>query len=393
MRGNDKMENHEIIEVKGDLVIPSTEGSDDHSEPITIPNSLLDAVVKGIQNNPASQELIKASEDATTLFKVVLRPDLQEGIDSGKLIWDGCSVDLRNANTNRYAGKITLQKSELPTEVNKTDPSKAVTSLSNVTKAICSVSGQVQLAEISQKIDVLDKKINSLIENSWREKIAALQSATEMINDALIELPDSNAITRINLAILEVGNLSNYFRLSIDNIISKRITISVWASFKESMFTWFGKNKDEYNKEFVSEIRELLEEYSFLLDCYIQAETLLGSCYQVIEGYEKAKKYYGRIEDFISYSSQELYKKLVYLLDINDESLDLQRKVIDIIPLINKRKIPLKEAIKTANDNGINGINKTFQIKEQLFDGPMITFDLSREIILLQNDGDEVNEC
>lgn len=125
----------------------------------------------------------------------------------------------------------------------KTDPSKAVTSLSNGTKAICSVSGQVQLAEISQKIDVLDEKINSLIENSWREKIAALQSATEMINDALIELPDSNALTRINLAILEVGNLSNYFRLSIENIISKRITISVWASLRRACLHGFVKTK------------------------------------------------------------------------------------------------------------------------------------------------------
>ena len=118
------MDNHELIEVKGNLVIPSTESKYEHSEPITIPTSLVDAVVKGIQNNPASQETIKASEEVTELFEVVLRPDLQEGIDSGKLVWDGCSVDLRNATTKKYAGKITLQKSELPTEVEKTNPSK-----------------------------------------------------------------------------------------------------------------------------------------------------------------------------------------------------------------------------------------------------------------------------
>jgi len=56
------------------------------------------------------------------------------------------------------AGKIKLQKSDLPTEVEKTNPSKAMTTLSNVTKAICSVSGQVQLAEISKKIDIIDDK-------------------------------------------------------------------------------------------------------------------------------------------------------------------------------------------------------------------------------------------
>jgi hypothetical protein len=80
-------------------------------------------------------------------------------------------------------------------------------------------------------------------------------------------------------------------------------------------------------------------------------------------------------------------------LDINDESVDLQRKVIDILPLIDERQVPIKEAIKTANENGINGINKTLQIKQQLLDGPMITFELPREILLLQNDGDEANEC
>ena len=63
------------------------------------------------------------------------------------------------------------------------------------------------------------------------------------------------------------------------------------------------------------------------------------------------------------------------------------------MPLIDKRQIPIKEEIKTANDNGINGIKKTLQIKQQLLDGPVITFELPREILLLQNDGSESNEC
>ncbi|CDQ20885.1 hypothetical protein [Halobacillus karajensis] len=386
------MENHDLIEVEGDLVIHSEERESKRSEPISIPNSLLDTILKGIQNNPTSQELIRASEDATELFKVVLRPDLQEGIDSGKLVWDGCSVDLRNAKTNRYAGKITLQKSELPLDVNKRDPSNTALSLSNVTKAICSVSGQAQLADISKKIDVLDEKIDSIIENSWREKIAALQSATEMVNHALIELPDKNALGRINQAILEIGTQSNYFRLSIESVISKKITLSVLTSFKESMFTWFGKNKGEYNEDFIKDIRELLEEYGFLIDCYIQAETLLGSCYQVIEGYEKAKKYYNKVEKFVDYSSHELFKKLVFLLDINDDSVESPRRVENILPLIENRQLPIKEAVKIANDKGINGINKTAQIKQQLLNGPKIIFDLPREI-LLKEEGDDVYEC
>jgi len=393
IRVNNKMDNHEIIEVKGELVIPSTESKYELSEPITIPTSLLDAVVKGIQNNPASQEAIKASKEVAELFKVVLRPDLQEGIDSGKLIWDGCSVEIRDAKTKWYAGKIKLEKVELPTKVGKSNPSNVIMTLSNVTNAICSLSGQLQLAEISKKIDILDDKINSLIENSWREKIAALQSATETINDARIGLPDRNALARINSAIIEVGELANYFRLTIESILSKKITFSVWSSFKESLLSWFGKNKDEYNKEFIEQLKELLDEYSFLIDCYIQSETLRGICYQVIGEYENAKKYYGRVEQLVSYSSHELYKKLVFLCDINDEDSDAHKKIIDVLPLIDKRQIPIKEAIKTANDNGIIGINKTLQIKQQLLGGSVITFELPREILLLQNDGGESYEC
>lgn len=49
-------------------------------------------------------------------------------------------------------------------------------------------------------------------------------------------------------------------RLSLENVISKRITLSVWVSFKESLFTWFGKNKDEYNEKFIEQIKELLDD-------------------------------------------------------------------------------------------------------------------------------------
>jgi len=379
------MDNYEIIEVKGELVIPSTESKYEHSELITVPTTLLDAVVKGIQNNPALQEAIKASKD-TELFKIVLRPDQQAGIDSGKLIRDHFSVELRDAKTKHWAGKGALEKS---------NPSNAMMTLSNVTKAICSVSGQLQLAEISNKIDKLDDKFNSLIEDRWREKIAALQSATETINDARIELPDREALERINSTIKDVGELADYFRLTIESVVSKKITFSAWSTFTESMWppSWFGKNNDEYNKKFIEEIKELLDNYSFLIDCYIQSETLRGICYQLIGKYKNAKKYYDRVEQLVSYSSHELYKKLIFLCDINDEDIDPHKKIVDVLPLIDKRQIPIKEEIKTANDNGINGIKKTLQIKQQLLDGPVITFELPREILLLQNDGSESNEC
>jgi uncharacterized coiled-coil DUF342 family protein len=379
------MDNYEIIEVKGELVIPSTESIYEQSELITIPPSLLDAVVNGIQNNPALQEAIKASKD-TELFKIVLRPDQQAGIDSGKLIRDGFSVDLRNAKTKRFAGKITLEKPEPPT---------AMITLSNVTNVICSISGQVQLAEISKKIDILKDKINSLIEYSWREKIADLQSATETINDAIIELPDSSALDRINFAINDVGKLANFFRSTIENVVSKKISYSVWSTFTENLWppSWFEKNNVEYNKKFIGEIKELLNEYSFLIDCYIQSETLRGVCYQVIGKFENAKKYYDRVEQLVSDSSHNLYKNLIYLFDINDEDYGTHKKIVDVLPLIDKRQIPIKEAIKTTNDNGINGLKKTLQIKQQLLDGPVITIELPREILLLKNDGSESNEC
>ena len=331
--------------------------------------------MKGIQSNPALQEAIKASEN-TELFKIVLRPDQQEGIDSGKLIRDRFSVQLRDAKTKRFAGKGTLEKS---------NPSNAMMTLSNVTKAICSVSGQVQLVEISRKIDVLDDKLNALIENSWREKMAALQSVTETIDDARKELPGRNAEARINLAIDDVGKLADYFRLSIESVVSKKITFSVWSSFMESLLSWFGKNQDEYNHKFIEQIKELLGNYSFLIDCYIQAETLRGICHQVLGEYENAKKYYDRVEQLVSCSSHELYEKLIFLCDISDEDNGPHKNIVDVLPLIDKRRIPIKEEIKTANDNGINGIKRTLQIKQQLLDGPVITFELPREILLLKN--------
>jgi tetratricopeptide (TPR) repeat protein len=380
------MDNNEIIEIKGELITPSTESKYEHSELITIPTTLLDAVVKGIQDNPALQEAIKASKD-TELFTIVLRPDQQRGIASGKLIRDSYSVQLRDSKTKHFAGKGSLEK------INSSNTSNAIITLSNVTKAICSVSGQLQLAEISEKIDKLDDKLNSLIEASWRDKIAALQSATEMVNNARRELPNSNALSRINSAILEIGKLSNYFLLSAENVISKNIPFKVFDSFMDSFLTWFGKNKDEYNPKYVEKIKVLLDDYSFLIDCYIQSETLLGICYQVIGEYETADKYYERVEQLVSETSHELYKKLIYLCDINDADHDPHKKVVDVLPLIDKRQIPIKDAIKIANDNAINGINKTLLIKQQLLEGPAISFELPRRILLLQNDGSENNEC
>jgi hypothetical protein len=377
------MDNYEIIEVKGELAIPSSESKIEHSESIIVPTFLLDAVVKEIQNDRALQEAIKAGKDID-LFKIILRPEMQEGRDSGKLIWDGISVDLRDAKTKRYAGKIALEKS---------NPSNPSLTLSNVTKAICSISGQIQLVEISNKIDKLDDKLNSLIEDIWREKIAALQSATETINDARIELPNKLALDRINGAISDVGELANYFRSTLESVIFKKIEFSVWTSFTESLLSLFGKNKDEYNRKFIEQIKELLGDYSFLIDCYIQAETLRGICYQLIGNYETANKYYDRVEQQVSFSSHELYKKLIFLFDINDEDKDPNKKIVDVLPLIDNRQIRIKEEIKIANDNGINGIMKTFQIKQQLLDGQVITFELPREILLLRNDGSESNEC
>jgi hypothetical protein len=380
------MNNNEIIEIKGELVTPSTESKYEHSEIITVPPTLLDSVVKGIQNNPELQEAIKASKD-TELFKIVLRPDQQKDIASGKLIRDSYSVQLRDAKTKHFAGKGSLEKS------NPSNASNTIMILSNVTKAICSVSGQLQLAEISEKIDKLDDKLNSLIEASWREKIAALQSATEMVNDARRELPNTNALSRINSAILEIGKLSNYFRLSVEKVISKEIKLNVYDSFMDSFSTWFDKNKDEYNSRYIEKIKKLLAEYSFLIDCYVQSETLLGICYQVIGEYENANKYYDRVEQLVSDLSHEIYKKIIYLCDINDKDHDRDKKIVDVLPLIEKRQIPIKEAIKTANDNGINGIINTHHIKQQLLEGPVITFELHRENLLLENYGSDNNEC
>ena len=240
------MSNYDLAKLKGTLVVKSNSDlNNTHSEPIEIPTSLIDAVVNGIQNNPLQKsEIVEAGKEATDLFRVVLRPDLKEGVETGKLLWDGCSVDLRNARTNKFAGKIQLQKAELPSETAK--PSKGAATISNITQSICSLSGQIQLAEISKKIDNLDKKITALYEESWRERLSKLRALTDAIEEARQLLPDSYAMSRINNAIIEVDAIAKFFEASIEAEISKKVTMSIWKSFKESLLTWFGKSQEDY---------------------------------------------------------------------------------------------------------------------------------------------------
>lgn len=368
---------------KGSLILNSRSNNNDLvRKDIEVPKTLLDAISKSIQKQPEVKEAVKtSSETGKSLYELVIKPDLQEGVTNGELVWKECSTEIRNASTGKYAGKVKLQKAEIP-ENNVTN-SKAPNALSNITKSICSISGQIQLAEIAKKIDILSEKVDLIREEMWREKISDLNACADVIREALVLLPNDTAMNRINDSIHKLHLLSNFFVSTIESLLVRNVKYNLMSSFFEGLKFWELGKKDrpEYNNAYIEKIKELLGEYSSLVDWYAQSMGLLGTCYQTIHGNNIGMQYYDTMDKQIKNFSNEIFNKMLFLLDINHPISRNGKELKDIESLLNNRKIPIGGIISDS-ESQVKRINEMYDRLANQFDNTQIVIEIDANTLL-----------
>lgn len=376
---------------EGELIL--NEDNERNNKKIKLPEELFSSVIKSLKEHKKiieTKETVEEIKKSTkTLYEVTMKPELQEGIDCGDYIWKECALEIRNGETGKYVGKAQLKKSDaIDTKEIKTTITKEYKQsvISNVTRSICSISGQIQLAEISQKLDILNDKVDEIKELLIDKKVYDLKACIETIEKDTKLLPDNNAMNRINDAIGDLRKLSKFFEGEIKKVINKKVKCSIRDSFVEGfniIDLLTGKTK-EYNKKYINEIKTILNQYSFLVDCYFKSVVSLGVCYQILYGYNEAKEYYEKANINVNKFLLDISNKLVYLLDIqtinSSECIDLN----NILEALVDRRIMLKQELVNANsymeniNNEYNNLTHQFnkiEIKVLISDDELLKGD------------------
>lgn len=351
---------------------------------IQVPSQLIDIVARSIQQQPDIIDTLQKSQKVgEKLYEVIISSDLQQGIDNGKYTWNGFSTLIRNKKTGYIVGRVQIQKPKLPN--NKID-AKSISSssiLSNITKSICSISGQIQLAEISKGIDILKEKADQIISILWREKITELKGIGEVIETALSLLPNEKALHRLNDLIFPLECLAGFFHSTMEDILSKKISLSFWQYFLEGLKVWKFRNKDrnEYNDEFIGKIKDFLGEFGFMIECYSQTMGMLGTCYQIVHDYNTAKPRYDKMHNDIEHFSSKAFNKLEYLLDISEVDSEEKKSLSNIVGLIKNRNIPLNEDI-SENIKKIGRASEMYEHLKNQFSNSEIEVTVDVQILL-----------
>lgn len=340
-----KEEKKDIVEYdNGEISFRNDTSVKKYKHDFELPPEIMDAVAKALQGKQKfKQEIQAVGETAQSLWEVIVTPEFQEGISNGELIIKKGSIEIRNATTGRFVGKAKLQEAER--HMRKV---KQTTDLSNISRSICTLSGQMQVAEISRRLEAIDEKIEHINEFLWREKVSTLNGIKSVIEEAIDSLPNQRAIERVNACIAELIILSNFFEATIEDILKRKIQHSLKEDFIEGLKVWdiFNKNRTEYNSNYIKKSKELIDEFGFLIEIYFQTLGLIGTCYQVIGEYQNSKRYYTTLSEKVKLYSLELANKLVYIFNIKDISIDEKITLSDIHEKLETRKLPLIDSVK-----------------------------------------------
>lgn len=161
-------------------------------------------------------------------MEIVVQPDLQAGIDLGTFKMDRGTLRIRDKTSGKFVGAATLEEN----------------TLASIAQGITYISGQIQLAEISKKIDVLNENIDLLAEFAWREKTSQLIGLNTVIKEAVASLPSKNAIQRINDSIKDLSVLSIFLKEAIEEVINKSIKYNVYNNILEGFKVWEWKEEN-----------------------------------------------------------------------------------------------------------------------------------------------------
>src|SRR5699024_6742619 len=156
---------------------------------------------------------------------------------------------------------VPIEIKETINKVEETLVSKADSDvLATVTKGIVNIAGQAQLADISQKLDIIDEKLAAIGKHNWREKTAELSGGKSFIEDAVESLPNKYAVERINNEIADLIKLSNFFKKTIEEELDKPITYSLYNNVIEGFkfWEWKEENRQEYNSKYNSDVSKFV---------------------------------------------------------------------------------------------------------------------------------------
>lgn len=376
MKGEHAMDNNNLLKIKNtanDLI------TDEFSVPIEIKETINKVVKNTIENKTS----LLNNENLKKKLEIIVTPELQKGIEEGKFTKVKGALEIRDKETGQFVGKGKIEE----TLVSKADSDV----LATVTKGIVNIAGQAQLAEISQKLDIIDEKLAAIGKHNWREKTAELSGAKSFIEDAVESLPNKYAVERINNEIADLIKLSNFFKKTIEEELDKPITYSLYNNVIEGFkfWEWKEENRQEYNSKYNSDVSKFVNRYGYLLDLYFQTLGLIGTCYQITNEHHHASKYYRQIERDINYFSVELTSRLVYLLniqDIDEEYILFQH----IIEKLEDRKLPnnLLNEMNIVNEK----ITESKYMQKNLvtqFDHLQLSYDVDPKLIMEGEDHDE----
>ncbi|MCM3322262.1 hypothetical protein [Cytobacillus kochii] len=348
---------------------------------VSVPAELIDTVNKIIRENINDINVQLNKDKIDGLWKITIKPEFQNGIDTGSLSIKKGSLEIRNAKTGRFAGKAQLNEMTTEELIKKNKPS----ALSNISRNIASISGQIQMAEISKKLDAIHEKIDQLGQFLWKEKVSMVHSINSVIEEAIESLPNKNAMVRINDCIKDLKFLSDFIEETIEEVLSRKIEYKLIQNFLDGLkvWEWRSKYRNEYNKKYNDEIQLFMHEYSFLLDLYFQTLGLIGTCYQITDEYHHASKYYRKIETKINYYSTELVSKLIYLLNVDGISINDDVSLLHIGERLKNRKLP-KIILQEINSNEIkvDEVKNMYKRLVTQFEEIQISFDVDTQLFL-----------
>lgn len=376
-------QNNELIDsIKGEVNYQDPIDSAKRAK-IEIPAFLIDIVNKALQEKLLTSLPKKLKEEsAEGLWKIIIRPEFHQGLRDGSFSMSEGTLEIRNAITGRYVGKAQLDN----THIQEIAKNNNIGSLSDVFGSIANISGQMQLAEISKKLDILNEKIDSLGEFLWREKMSELQAVKSTIEEARESLPNPYAFTRINESISKLQTLSNFFRLTIEKLLhDEEIVYSLSGSFIEGLKFWElrSENKHEYNKQYTDDIAEFINKYNYLIEMYFQTLGLIGTCYQLTDEHHHSLKYFTAITNEVEIYSEDFTDRLIYLLNINETNIESKVDSDIILQQLEDRKIPdsIKNEIRNNNKN-VKEINDMHERLSTQLDKVEITYDIDPNLLL-----------
>ena len=346
------VEENAVQPVKIELEVLNTlDGNNVNNQKETeIDSQLIDGLINLVKSKDNFSSIKETPDNVKDLYEVVFKPHLQEGIDSGNLEWNGVSAQIRNKKNGEIAGNIELSKHELEQVVaNK----KAIT---NATKAICSVAGQMQLVEITQRLEQISEKIDLLIENE-RDKTNAILSGTLKTLQKALMIDDNSSFkfARIDRCIDRLQELVDYFEIKIDKNLNKEIKRSMLESTIDSF-----KPSNRQDIKFYDSMKKWLDNSNYYIQGYVYSKLALAKCYEVIEGIEEGQRELYECKQVYNEYLSRMGEKVTYLVKETGLSVSESQDINQVIDYISKspkhsrikvNMIKLKENVVKGNDD------------------------------------------